>query len=325
MRPALSHLLLPLALAGHTLAAQTTPSLAHARGQFDARNYDAAKQEFTALARATPNDAVPVYWLGRVALQQNELDEGVKHLERCIKIDDTNADCHAWIGNALGSTAQKASKLKLPFLAKRIKKEFDRAVELDPANLEGRSGLVQYYMQAPGFLGGSMPRAREHAAEIEKFNKLRGALAYGLLADHEKNPKGAETAYQRAITVAPDSAIGYYGLLNSYLREKRWSDAFEVLDRLQARIPSDMSALLGVARVAYLSGEQLTRGEESAKRWLANPPRNASTNSQTTAHVRLGNIYEKTNRKELARAEYEAALALSPKNEDVKKMLDGVR
>jgi pentatricopeptide repeat protein len=253
------------------------------------------------------------------------VDEGVRQLERCTRLDDTRADCHAWVGNALGSTAQRASKLKLPFLAKRIKKEFDRAVELDPTNLEGRSGLLQYYLQAPGFLGGNVGKAREQAAEIARFNPMRGALAIAIIADKEKNAKEAEAAYQRAIAIAPDSALGYNGLLNLYVREKRWDDAFAILDRVAQRVPSEANFLLAVARVAYLSGEQLQRGEDAAKKWIANPPKDASVNSRAVAHFRLGNIYEKTARRELARTEYELAVSLNPRLEDAKKALDGLK
>jgi pentatricopeptide repeat protein len=307
------------------LAAQATPSLAHARQLFEARNWAAAKPEFAALARATPNDVTPVLYLGKIAMAQNDADESIRQFEQCVKIDDDRAECHAWLGNALGSTAMRASKFKLPFIAKRIKKEFDRAVALDPANIEGRWGEMQYYMQAPGFLGGSMDKAREQAAEIDGRDKLRGALAYAALAEKEQNAAEAEAAYRRAVADAPDSVVGYNGLVNLYVREKRWSDAFAVLDRVSARIPGEQNVLLAVARVASISGEQLARGEEAAKQWIANPSKNASVNTQAVAHLRLGSIYEKTNRKDLARAEYEKALSLNPKSEDAKKALDGVR
>ncbi len=305
--------------------AQGSPSLTHAKQLYDARNLDAAKQEFAALARARPNDVTPVLYLGKIAMAQNDGDEGIKQFEQCVKIDDNNSECHAWLGNALGNTAMRASKFKLPFIAKRTKKEFDRALELDPRNIEARWGELQYYMQAPGFVGGSMDKAREQAAEIDRHDKLRGALAYAALAEREKKTAEAEAAYQRAVAAAPDSVVGYNGLVNLYVREKRWSEAFAILDRAAARIPSDGNIALAVARVAYLSGEQLARGEEAAKGWIANPPKNASTNSQAAAHLRLGNIYEKTSRKELARGEYERALSLNPKFEDAKKALDGVR
>jgi pentatricopeptide repeat protein len=324
MRPSRLGVLL-CATVVQALNAQGTLSLAHAKQQFDARNYDVAKQEYVAIAHATPNDVTPVLYLGKIAMAQNDGDESIRQFEQCVKIDDNNAECHAWLGNALGNAAMRASKFKLPFIAKRTKKEFDRAVELDPANIEGRWGQLQYYMQAPGFLGGSMDKARETAAELEKHDKLRGALAYAQLAEKEKKAPETEVAYQRAVTVAPDSAVGYNGLVNLYVREKRWNEAFAMLDRIAVRLPSEGNIPLAIARVAYLSGEQLARGEEAAKQWIANPPKNASVNSQAGAHLRLGNIYEKTGRKELARAEYEKALTIFPKSEDIKKALEGVR
>ncbi|MEP7001017.1 MAG: tetratricopeptide repeat protein [bacterium] len=314
-----------MAIAAPGLMAQGSATLTHAKQQFDARNWDVAKQDYMALAKATPTDATPVLYLGRIALAQGDNEEGIRQFERCAAIDDRFADCHLWLGNALGSAAQRANKFKLPFLAKRTKHEFDRAVELDPNSIDARSGVLQYYMLAPGFLGGSMEKAREQAAEIDKRNKLRGALAYGMLADHEKNTHDAEAAYQRAVAAAPDSAVGYNGLVNLYAREKRWSDAFATLDRVATRIPTEPNVPLAIARVAYLSGEQLPRGEEAAKRWIASPPHDASTNSRAVGHLRLGNIYEKTGRKELARAEYEMALSLNPKLEDAKKGLDAVK
>lgn len=263
--------------------------------------------------------------LGRAALRRNDVDAGIRHFENCVRLDDLSSSCHAWVGNALGSVAERTSKLKLPFLAKRIKKEFDRAVELDPENLEGRWGLMQYYLQAPGMFGGSKTKAREQAAEIEKLNKLRGALAFGLLADKDRNVKEAETAYQRAIAAAPDSVAGYNALVNVYVREKRWTEAFGVLDQVMSRIPSEHGAWLAVARVAYLSGEQLARGEELAKRWIAGPPRDASVNARSVSHQRLGAIYEKTGRTELARTEYGRAVSINPRNEDAKRSLGALK
>lgn len=305
--------------------AQGPPSPAHARQQFDAHNWDTAKQEYASLAHAMPSDVIPVLYLGRIALAQNQGEEAIHQFERCVAINERDAACHAWLGNALGNAAQHTSKFKLPFLAKRTKKEFDRAVELDPGSVEGREGELLYYLYAPGFLGGSAEKAREQAAEIEKRDRFRGALALGTIADHEKDAKASEAAYQRAVAIAPDSVAGYNGLSNLYIREKRWNDVFAVLDRIAARIPTEHNIPIAIARVASLSGEQLQRGEEGVKRWIANPPAQASTNTKAVAHLRLGQIYEKTSRKELARAEYEQALALNPKQEEARRSFDALK
>lgn len=314
-----------IAVVATAASAQGTPSLAHAKQQFNARNWDAAKREYAALAIANPGDAIPAFHLGRIALQENDAEEGIRQFERCTSLDERNAECHAWLGNALGMTAQRTNKFKLPFLVKRTKKEFDRSIELDPSNIDGRMGEMQYYLFAPGMFGGSIQKAREQAAEIDRHDKLRGAMAHGLIADHEKDAKTAEAAYQRAIAAAPDSIMGYNGLVSLYTRESRWSDAFATLDRIAARVPSEHMVPIRIARVAVSSGEQLARGEEGVKRWLANPPAQATSDNRATAHLRLGQIYEKTSRRELARPEYEQATKLNPRLEEARKALDAVK
>ena len=301
------------------------PSIQHARTLFDARNYDAARAEFAALARSSPSDATPVLYLGRIALAENDNEGGIKQFERCVEINERNVECHAWLGNALGMAAQHTSKFKLPFLAKRTKREFDRAVELDPNNIDGRMGELQYYLFAPGFAGGSIDKAREQAAEIEKFNKLRGAIAFGMIADHDKNAHDSQVAYERAIAASPDSAAGYFGLVNAYARDEKWAEAFQVVDRFQARRPGDPAGFAVLARLAVMSGQQLARGEGAAKHWLANPPPDVSPNAVAAGHVRLGAIYEKSGRRELAKGEYEHAVAINPKSDEAKRALDGVR
>ena len=301
------------------------PNPTHARQQFDQRNYDAAKVEFTALAKTSPNDVTIRLYLGRIAIQQNDADEAVKQLERCGEIDDRNAECHAYLGDALGVAAQHASKFRQPFLAKRIKKEFEHAVELDPGCIEGRFGLVQFYMYAPGIMGGSAEKAVEQATELEKRNKLRGALAFATLANHDKKTPEAIAAYNRAIAAAPDSTVGYYSLVNVYSRDKQWSEAFATVDRLIARVPAERNALLAITRLAALSGEQMARGEDAARKWLANPPADATTATISSAHARLGGLYEKMGRKDQARAEFEQALKINPRNEEAKKGLETAR
>jgi tetratricopeptide (TPR) repeat protein len=312
--------LVALLLVPSMLAAQS-PSLAHATLQFDQRNYDVARTEFDALARANPADVRPVIYLGRIALNRNDIDEGVHQFEHCVEIDETNAGCHMWLGNALGNAAQHASKFRQPFLARRVKTEFERAVELDPRNVEARDGLVQFYMLAPGFMGGSMDKAHEQASALDKISPLRGALAAGMIADHEKDTTAALAAYRRAIAVAPDSTAAYIGLVNFYLRDKRWGEAFAVLDRARTSMPKEPAVLRAIGQVAAISGEQLPRGEAAVKAWLAAPPNDMGAVRLAGVHVLLATIYDKMGRKEQARDEYGRALALDPKNEAAQKGL----
>jgi tetratricopeptide (TPR) repeat protein len=114
---------------------------------------------------------------GRALLDSNKADAAVKAFEKAVALDDKNSEYHRWLGDALGSVAQHASVFRQPFLAKRIKSEFERTVQLDPSSLQGHDGLLQFYLLAPGIMGGSVTRAREQAELIAASIRSRDMLS----------------------------------------------------------------------------------------------------------------------------------------------------
>lgn len=305
------------------LAAQA-PSLGHARTLMEARNYEAAKIEYAVLARTSPNDPQPLIGLGQVAMAEDNADAAIRHFERCVSVRDDLSDCHLWLGTAVGMSAQHASKLRLPFVARRAKKEFERAVELDPNSIEARSGVLQFYLLAPGFLGGDVARARVEAGAIGRRNSMRGALAMAMIDERSKMLPEAEADLKRAMAVAPDSQVANSAQIGFYSRQKRWADAFAALDRFVARFPAEKNAWLTAARLSVQSGDQIVRGEAAVRRWIADPPEDAAPRVHSIAHERLGWFHERAGRKEQARVEYQRAVALDAKNEDARKALEGV-
>jgi tetratricopeptide (TPR) repeat protein len=304
----------------HVTAAQSGAA-GHGAALFERGDYAAARAELEAALARNPRDADALFYLGRTALQEDRSSDAVDWLEKAVDVDDRNAEYHFWLGAALGEETQRAGKLRQPFLAKRVRTEFDRAVALDPRSVRARLGLAQLYALLPGFMGGNMDRARQQVAELLTISPVHGHVASGFIALREKNTSAAEQAYERAITAAPDSAIGYLSLGALYQRLERWTEAFATYDRLLKRNPDDMAVHLQVGRTAALSGQNLDRGEQSVRRWLARPPRDAQPRSVAGAHHRLGQIYEKKGRRDAARMEYEEALRINPKNDDARKSL----
>ena len=60
---------------------------------------------------------------------------------------------------------------------------FERAVELDPRNGEAFNDLFDYYLQAPGILGGGYDKAAEVAKRIGQLNPAEGHFAQAQLAE----------------------------------------------------------------------------------------------------------------------------------------------
>ncbi len=312
--------LLPLLLALPTLLAAQTPEQL-----FLERKLDEARAGFQARLAKDRTDATAMYYLGRIAMAQNQTRDAIEWFEKAVGRDDRSAPYHYWLGSALGNEAQRASKLRQPFLARRVKHEFERAVELDPTMVDARFGLLDFYSVAPGVMGGSMEKAREQAAEIAKLSVMRGHIARARLALRQKDDAAAFREYEAAIAAAPDSTPAYYGLGSLYRSRSRWVDAMNVYDRLMKARPDEVGAHAFWGIVSAISGQETERGERELRHFLANAPKETPALSYSNVHYRLGQILDRNGRTESARQEYAEAVRLNPKHEDAKKALAALK
>jgi len=108
-----------------------------------------------------------------------------------------------WLGRAWGRRAESASPFMAPAYASRARTQFEKAVELNPANKEALNDLFDYYLNAPGFLGGGFDRAQALVAKIAKLDVAEGHYARAQLADKRKQFDEAEQQLRRALELAP--------------------------------------------------------------------------------------------------------------------------
>ena len=321
MRPAFVSFALLAAAAAAPLRAQCS---AATQRLITDQKFDDARAEVEALIKKNPADDAALHCMGMVYLAMDKPPDAIDWFEKSVKANDKSSAHHLWLGNALGEQASHTNKLKLPFLARRVKGEFDKAVDLDPKSWEARHGLIQFYSQAPGVMGGSMDKAKEQAREIGKFDVIRGHLEMAALLERDKDFAGAEREFNAVLSAAPDSAIGYNALGNFYRRQKRYTDAVSVYEKLLHAKPDAVNAHLLIGWNLKLAGES-DRAEREIKQWLAAPPKDASPQNLSAAHQFLGDIYTTEAKKEAARTEYELALQINPKNAEAKKALAGLK
>ncbi|HYV42594.1 MAG TPA: tetratricopeptide repeat protein [Thermoanaerobaculia bacterium] len=290
---------------------------------FEARKFDEARASLEAAVREDPQDARAASYLGRVYLAVGNSDRAVQWMGRSVALESANAEYHLWLGRAFGNQAMQASVLKQPSLARKVKKEFEEASRLDPDNLEARFGLIEFYLRAPGVLGGSPKKADEQAEEICRRDLLQGYRARGRIAEHRKDFDRALAQYDAAAREFPEKTEPFYWIGALLVRENNYAEAFEVYEKLLEENPSEMTACYQIGRVASLSGLRLERGKECLTLYLQHEP-NPDEPSLASAHYRLGLLYEKSGNRDLARREYSAALDLEPALPDARKALKKV-
>jgi tetratricopeptide (TPR) repeat protein len=321
-------LVLAALLGGAPLGAQAAAqraSLAPAIQLFESGRTAEAKPLFAAVVARDPRDAEAHFYLGRIAMRASSLGEAIAEFERAVALDPRRSRYHEWLGNAYGSQARGANTLKQAGLARKMIGAWNRAVELDPDNIDARESRVQFYLQAPGIMGGSTDKALAEVAEIRRRNPYRGTLAAAAVQEHEKQYAAAERTYTDAIRAFPDSMGLRYRLGLGYQALKEWDKAFAVWDEMLRLRPAEAGALYQVGRTGALSGQQLDRAEQALRRYLAAQGRRPTDPPPAAAHYRLGMVLERKGDRVAARAEYEAALQADPQHKDAKAALAKLR
>jgi tetratricopeptide (TPR) repeat protein len=108
-----------------------------------------------------------------------------------------------WLGRAYGKRAETSNLLIAPSLASKARQAFEQSVMLDPNNSDALSDLFDYYLDAPGFLGGGYDKAVVVAHKIAGIDPVEGYFEEAKLAQKRREFSTAEFHLRTAIAAAP--------------------------------------------------------------------------------------------------------------------------
>ena len=313
-----------LALAPLVAGAAASGALAPGIQLFEGRRYEEARKFFEPYAAKNPKDADAAFYLGRTLFALRQHEKAAEWLEKAAALAPNRSDVQVELGRAYGQAALRANILRQAGLAGKTRAAWEKAVALDANNLEARDLLIQYYLNAPGFMGGGVDKARAEAAEIKKRDAVRGHQAFATIALSQKDPAAAERELKTAIQTAPANPRPRLLIGMFYQDQQKWDAAFEALEAILKADPDNWDALYQVGRAGALSGKRLDRAEECLKRYFGHIP-GPEQAPLANAHFRLGQVYEKKGNKAQARAEYQTALKLDPSLKDAKEALAKLR
>jgi tetratricopeptide (TPR) repeat protein len=312
-----------------TPAAPSTPStdtaasaeLAPGIAMFDAGRFEDALAFFRAYSGSHPKSAAAAFYAGRSLFGLGRLDEALTWTEKAVALEPDNADLHRWLARVYARNAvESRTSIAKNRFAQEAKDQLDKAVKLDPNNIRVREDLIDFYLHSPEFLGGSVPRARQEAAEILKRDPVAGHMALADIHFALKETSEGIQEYDAAIRETPSDPRPRLALGALYQSQGRWTEAFDAFEALLQADPNRWDALYQVGKTGALSGQRLDRAEECLKRYLGHTP-TGDDPPLGGAHFRLGMIRQKRGDVEGARREYEEAVKLSPDIEDARKAL----
>ncbi len=301
--------LLPAALLFALLAVRSEPQtpLEQARTDYDAGRYRKAAETLRAAIQQNPRDASLHYWLARSEFELRNYDRAVSSAERAVELEPSRAEYHLWLARAYGRKAEQSFWFSAYSSARKSRREFEEAVRLDPSNLYAQDDLIEFYLRAPGLVGGGDDKALQQIEALAKIDPSHAHMERAYYWREKKRFERADEACRRALAANPRSILTYLDAADYYEKRK---DAAGLLEATEgaARIDPDTPELLyyrGVADV--LAGGRPDDAEQSLKRYFESVPPRSDRPSHCSARVWLGQLYEQLNRKADAAAEYRTA------------------
>ncbi len=115
---------------------------------------------------AQPDDAQAVLGVAMAALSRDDAaarKQALQLAEACVAKQPKAAPCHYAQGVVLGVQAMSEGMLKAARSAGAVRTALSTAQELEPTWYPARASLVEFYLLAPGMMGGSTAKASELA------------------------------------------------------------------------------------------------------------------------------------------------------------------
>jgi tetratricopeptide (TPR) repeat protein len=237
-------------------------------------------QQSLEVLQAIPEKSAAVYELmGRNYYGEADYKKATEALEKAVALDPASSEINLWLGRAYGRRAETSNPLSAPGHASKARQHFERAAQLNPNNLDAQSDLFEYYLEAPGFLGGGLDKAAATARQMARINPAEGYWAQAKLDEKRKEFGSAEEHLRRAIEIAPHQVGRFLDLARLLTKQGRYSEADQSIAKAVQIAPDSPKVIFAQADMYIKSKRNLDVARDLLKRYLSltlspeDPPR----------------------------------------------------
>jgi tetratricopeptide (TPR) repeat protein len=253
-----------------------SPELERARKLYSYTDYAGSLKILNAL---DARDAATLLLIGQDYYGLGDLKKSTEALEKAVAAEPNQSDLYLWLGRAYGRRAETSSPFTAPGYASKARQNFEKAVELNPKNQEALSDLFEYYLEAPGFLGGGMDKAAKMAERIAALDEIEGYWARAKMAEHRKEWSGAEQQLRRAAEMAPKQVGRILDLAKFLASRGRFQESDQAFQAAEKMAPDSPKVLFARADAYIKNGRNLETARKLLKQYLSatltpdDPPR----------------------------------------------------
>jgi tetratricopeptide (TPR) repeat protein len=237
-------------------------------------------QQSIQVLQAIPEKDSAVWMLiGQNYYGSADFKKATEALEKAVAANPRSSEAYLWLGRAYGRRAETSSMITAPGFANKARQYFEKAAQLSPSNLDAQSDLFEYYLEAPGFLGGGLDKASATAEQIAHINPAEGYWAQAKLAEKRKEFTRAEAHLKRAVEIAPQQIGRLIDLARLFSKQGRYQEADLSLAKADKIAPNSPKLIFAKADLYIKSKRNLDVARQLLKQYLSceltpeDPPR----------------------------------------------------
>jgi tetratricopeptide (TPR) repeat protein len=285
------------------------------------------KQAITLLVQlraSFPTDPNIRLWLGKSYLKARDWDNAIREMEKSVQLQPSTARNYLWLGRACGGKAAHVFPLLAARWARRVLKEFETARKLSPEDLDIRFDLLDFYLEAPGIMGGSKDKANAEAQAIAKQDPRKGYAARSAIFSKDKKWDLAKQELVQATVDFPNDPDTYKDLAEFLLSRQDFKGALQIARKGLTLNRESKGIQLFVAAASIQLQTDLDDSEQVLNK-LASGLLADSDPSFEDVYYWLGKCYLAKGDKSRALGAFKTALSFNPDHDRAKEHLSAIR
>lgn len=284
--------------------ASDTPAQLLAAGRVDE-----AIQTLERKITLSPADAESYNLLCRAHFMLEDWDRAISACERARNLEPGNSFYHLWLGRAYGERADRSGLISAAGLAKKVRTSFEQAVELDARNWQARTDLAEFYLEAPGIVGGGKEKAQAQADALMPINPPMAHWVMARIAGKNHDATNAEREYRAAIAASHSGSRAWLDLAIFLRHANRLDEMDAALRNLESSTVDRHESLMDGASLLLQAGKNYPLGVRLLQRYFS--VGTVEEGPAFKAHDLFGRLLERQNDRQGAVEQFRAALALA--------------
>ena len=247
--------------------AASAVDLSKAEELYRRTNYEAS----LAMLDKHSEDPATNFLVGRDYFMTGEFKKASEYFEKATAADPKNSEYMDWLGRAYGKRAETSNPLMAPGWASKARQAFEKAVALDGKNRDALDDLFEYYLEAPGFLGGGFDKAANLAEKLSSIDPGQAYYDRFKLDQKRKAFGSAEQHLRQAVAVAPHSVGHIIDLAKFLANQGRISESDAMFAKASEVSPNNPRVWFAQADVLVKQKRNLEEAKALLTKYVQSP------------------------------------------------------